>query len=62
MSQMVKVKLLKPHTHGAVKFDAGMELEVSPSDASWLVNLKVAENVELKQVATKGKNNEEQAS
>lgn len=56
---MMKVKLLKPHTHGDVKFDTGMELDVSESDANWLINLQVAAAVDVKTTpATKVKTEE----
>lgn len=44
-AKTVKVKLLKPHTHNAMKYDVGFELELPQHDAQWLKNLKIAEDV-----------------
>ncbi len=41
----VKVKLLKDHQHGKMRYSAGMEIEVPGHDAEWLKNLKIAEDV-----------------
>lgn len=41
----VKVKLVKPHTHKGMKYDMGFELELPEHDATWLKNLKIAEDV-----------------
>ncbi len=50
---MMKVKLLKAHTHGGVKYDEGMELDVSETDANWLKNLKIAVDANSKTTANK---------
>ena len=41
----VKVKLLKDHQHGKMRYSAGMEIDVPEHDADWLKNLKIAEGV-----------------
>ena len=40
----VKVKLLKDHQHGQMRYSEGMEIEVPEHDADWLKNLKIAED------------------
>lgn len=40
----VKVKLLKDHQHGKMRYSAGMEIDVPEHDADWLKNLKIAED------------------
>lgn len=44
-AKLTKVKLLKPHTHAGVQFDADHEFEAETADAQWLINQKVAEAV-----------------
>ena len=48
-----KVKLLKDHKHGEMRYSAGMEIEVPEHDAEWLKNLKIAEDVKASAVAAK---------
>lgn len=50
----VKVKLLKDHQHGQMRYSAGMEIEVPEHDATWLINVEVAEEVKTT-VATTSK-------
>ncbi|MGC4076862.1 MAG: hypothetical protein QM702_07475 [Rubrivivax sp.] len=40
-----KVKLLKPHTHEDVPYEAGEELTLNTADAEWLKAQKIAEAV-----------------
>lgn len=47
----VKVKLLKPHHHAGMKYDADMEIEVPEHDANWLKNLDIAEDVKTSTAA-----------
>lgn len=49
----VKVKLLKPHTHGGVKFDAGMEIDMPEHDAKWLINTQTAQQSATKATTNK---------
>lgn len=49
----VKVKLLKPHQHGGMKYDAGVDIEVPVHDADWLKNLKIAEDTKVAIAITK---------
>ncbi|MCU4601861.1 DUF7210 family protein [Acinetobacter ursingii] len=49
----VKVKLLKPHTHGGMKYDTGFELELPEHDANWLKNLTIAEDIKTSAVVAK---------
>jgi hypothetical protein len=44
-AKTVKVKLLKDHQHGKMRHSAGMEIDVPEHDATWLKNLKIAEDV-----------------
>lgn len=41
MSQ--KIKLLKDHEHGGLKYKAGTTLDVEDHDATWLLENKVGE-------------------
>lgn len=52
-AKTVKVKLLKPHTHGGMKYDTGFELDLPEHDAAWLKNLNIAEDVKTSAAATK---------
>lgn len=51
-AKTVKVKLLKAHQHAGMTYDAGMEIEVPEHDATWLKNLKIAEDVKASFTAT----------
>lgn len=44
-AKTVKVKLLKDHQHGKMRYSAGMEVELPEHDAQWLKNLEIAEDV-----------------
>lgn len=54
----IKVKLLKDHQHGKMRYSAGMEIDVPEHDADWLKNLKIAEKVKAA-AATQTKTAEE---
>lgn len=49
----VKVKLLKDHQHGKMRYSEGMEIEVPEHDAEWLKNLKIAEDTKASVSAAK---------
>ena len=51
--KIVKVKLLKDHQHGQMRYSAGMEIEVPEHDAEWLKNLKIAEDAKASVAAAK---------
>ena len=41
--EIVKVRLLKPHTHRGRAYEAGAEIEVTKRQAAWLKKRKVCE-------------------
>lgn len=55
----VKVKLLKDHQHGEMRYSAGMEIDIPELDAKWLKNLKIAEDVKTSTAVTTNKTVEE---
>ncbi len=62
MSKTVKVKLLVEHRHADMQYSAGMELELAECDATWLKNLKIAEDVKASPAVTTAKNIEDKSS
>lgn len=58
--KMVKVKLLKNHQHGQMKYSKGMEIDIPEHDAIWLKNLEIAEDL-AKNSATPSKPVEEKS-
>jgi hypothetical protein len=55
-----KIKLLKPHTHEEVSFDAGAEIEVDDIDAQWLEDNEIGVRfVEAKVLDPKAKKSEQ---
>ena len=41
----IKIKLLAPHMHAGVTYQAGDEIEVGEADAEFICGLNVGENV-----------------
>jgi hypothetical protein len=41
----MRIKLIKPHTHGGRRYPVGAELELRPEQAGWLVAQGVAESI-----------------
>jgi len=41
----IKIKLLKPHTHGGRYLPKGSELTLNADSANWLISIKTAEEV-----------------
>jgi hypothetical protein len=56
-----KIKLLKPHTHAEINYEAGAEITVDDIDAQWLEDNEIgvqfveAKAVEAKAVEAKAK-------
>ena len=47
--ELRKVRLLKPHKHGGVRYNKGDEIELTKRRAVWLYNLYVAERIEARE-------------
>ena len=55
----VKVKLLKAHKHAGMQYSEGVEIEVPEHDATWLKNLKIAEDAKASTTVSTTKTVEE---
>ena len=55
----VKVKLLKEHKHAGMQYSEGVEIDVPEHDATWLKNLKIAEDAKASTTVSTTKTVEE---
>ena len=55
----VKVKLLKAHKHAGMQYSEGVEIDVPEHDATWLKNLKIAEDAKASTTVSTTKKVEE---
>lgn len=55
----VKVKLLKAHKHAGMQYSKGAEIDVPEHDATWLKNLKIAEDAKASTTVSTTKTVEE---
>ena len=55
----VKVKLLKAHKHAGMQYSEGVEIDVPEHDATWLKNLKIAEDAKASTTVSTTKTVEE---
>ena len=55
----VKVKLLKPHKHAGTQYNEGVEIILPEHDATWLKNLKIAEDAKASTTVSTTKTVEE---
>jgi len=43
--KLIKIELLKPHSHGGRDLPAGAELTLNADSAKWLISIKTAKEV-----------------
>lgn len=43
--KLIKVKLLKPHTHAGRDYPKGAEIDLAPDSAKWLISVKTAQEI-----------------
>ena len=58
-AKTVKVKLLKQHLHAGMQYSKGAEIDVPEHDATWLKNLKIAEDAKASTTVSTTKKVEE---
>lgn len=43
--KLIKIKLLKPHTHAGRSYSKGDEIELNADSAKWLISIKTAQEI-----------------